>query len=97
MEGEPMVPNKQQIEAAQDRIAAFAALSNDDKCDALDYREAELESLSVVEKYELLDSEAAAEKIANNAYFSAQEIPTIDEFSSQAEKDLHDRIMTAKQ
>jgi hypothetical protein len=56
----------------------------------------ELESLSVAEKYELLDSEAAAEKIANDAYFAAQEIPKIDEFSSQSAKNLQDRIMTAK-
>ena len=92
-----MIPNGEQIKAAQIRIAAFAALSNDEKCDALDFREAELESMTWAEKSELLDSEYAAEKIASDEYFAAQPLPKIDEFSSQAEKEIYDRVMTAKQ
>lgn len=81
-----MIPNEQQMKAAQDRIAAFAALSNDDKCDALDYREAELESLTSAEKWVLLNSEYAAEKITANTYWANQPLPKIDEFSLSMRK-----------
>ena len=92
-----MIPNEQQIKAAQDRIEAFAALSNDHKCDALDYREVELESLTWTERSVLLDSEYAAEKITADTYWANQPLPKIDEFSSESEKEIYDRIVTATQ
>lgn len=92
-----MVPNEDQIRAAQERIAAFAALSLHDKCDAIDYRDWQMENLSIEEKFELVDSEAYAQEMSFTAEFATYELPKIDEFSSISERQLYDRILTAKQ
>lgn len=92
-----MIPTEQQTQAAQARITAYASLSNADKCDALDYREAELENLCYEDRDQIRSSERAAEKLTYAREMASYPLHKIDEFSSQSSRDLHDAILSAKQ